>query len=468
MVCKTSFISIIVFFFINTDLFSQTFVPDDNFEQALIDLGLDTAPLNNFVPTENIIGITSLNIREKNILDLTGIEDFTALSILDCSTNKLNAIDVSKNTNLTELYVFDNELTNLDVSTLPDLKILWCHNNLISVVNTNQNPDLISLVCRNNRLETLNVTKNPELVVLAFENNEISNIDLSNNSFLGRLQAGRNLLTSLDVAQNINLSYISCEENNINSLETINNLNLSTLICYSNNISELDLSRNASLTVLDCNNNNLCRLNLRNGNNAFAIADFRLNSSLGCVVVDNPSKIPINWEPEDFLSYVISQDDCDITVPVDRLNNIVSNNSFTLPVLLNGNYFTETGGNGVMLNSGDVISTSQTIYIYKETICDSNETSFSLLISNDSYFIPKYFTPNNDGNHDFWEVFDNTNSIKHISIYNQYGKLLKFLPKNAFIWDGTMNGNQLPTNDYWYVIVLNSGEIVKGHFSLKR
>jgi len=47
--------------------YSQTFIPDDNFEQALIDLGLDTPPLDNFVPTANIEGLISLNIKSGNI-----------------------------------------------------------------------------------------------------------------------------------------------------------------------------------------------------------------------------------------------------------------------------------------------------------------------------------------------------------------------------------------------------------------
>ena len=63
--------------------FSQTtLIPDPNFEQALIDLGLDTAPINGSVPTANISGVTDLDVSNKNISDLTGIEDFTALTDL--------------------------------------------------------------------------------------------------------------------------------------------------------------------------------------------------------------------------------------------------------------------------------------------------------------------------------------------------------------------------------------------------
>jgi len=35
-------------------------------------------------------------------------------------------------------------------------------------------------------------------------------------------------------------------------------------------------------------------------------------------------------------------------------------------------------------------------------------------------------------------------------------------------WDGTFNGEPLPTNDYWYTIYFEDGRTSKGHFTLKR
>ena len=62
----------------------NTLIPDPNFEQALIDLGYDTAPINGSVLTATISGVTNLSVQNKNISDLTGIEDFTALTELYC------------------------------------------------------------------------------------------------------------------------------------------------------------------------------------------------------------------------------------------------------------------------------------------------------------------------------------------------------------------------------------------------
>ena len=52
-----------------------TYVTDDNFEQHLIDLGLD-AVLDDTVLTAAIDTVQALFISSLNIADLTGIEDF--------------------------------------------------------------------------------------------------------------------------------------------------------------------------------------------------------------------------------------------------------------------------------------------------------------------------------------------------------------------------------------------------------
>ena len=69
----------------------KTYVPDDKFEQALIDLGYDTT-LDDSVLTANISGVTSLNVGEKEISDLTGIEAFAALTQLECWNNQLTSL----------------------------------------------------------------------------------------------------------------------------------------------------------------------------------------------------------------------------------------------------------------------------------------------------------------------------------------------------------------------------------------
>ncbi|MEP4782516.1 MAG: T9SS type B sorting domain-containing protein [Algibacter sp.] len=81
---------------------------------------------------------------------------------------------------------------------------------------------------------------------------------------------------------------------------------------------------------------------------------------------------------------------------------------------------------------------------------------------------PKFFTPNNDSSNDYWIVPDPLNRVSKVFIYNRYGKLLKQIDNISAGWDGTFNGKSLSTDDYWYQIIYNDGEVLKGHFSLVR
>ncbi|WP_289044966.1 T9SS type B sorting domain-containing protein [uncultured Olleya sp.] len=84
---------------------------------------------------------------------------------------------------------------------------------------------------------------------------------------------------------------------------------------------------------------------------------------------------------------------------------------------------------------------------------------------------PLFFTPNDDGKNDYWQVYGvspqfQANSI--IQIFDRYGKLLKEFTPNSQGWDGTFNGQPLPTNDYWFTVKLQDGRIYRNHFTLKR
>jgi gliding motility-associated-like protein len=442
-------------------------IPDTNFEQALIDLGYDVAPLDNMVPTANINAITDLDIQNKGISDLTGIEDFLNLSVLSCENNVISTLDVTQNTNLTQLFCSNNLLSNIDVSTLVDLQILWCGNNQLSNVDVSNNTQLISLVCNDNLLTNLDVSNNLILNVLVLEMNQISILNTSQNSTLSTLNCSSNTITSLDVSNNLNLVNLNCSLNQLNSLDVLNNSLLNYLDVSFNGIEVLDLSQNSQLIEVDGSNNNLCRLNIKNSNNiGLNVLDFSNNINLNCVVVDNASAINPSWIPTSFTNYVNNVNDCDMFVNVDTLDDFIGT-SYTLPLLTYGNYYTASDGSGTPLFSGNIITTSQTIYIYNETICYSNESSFNVLITTDSYYIPKYFTPNNDGNHDLWLVKDFSNNMKEISIFNHYGKLLKYL-EPGIGWDGTFNGKPMETNDFWYIISFKNGETIRGHFTLKR
>ena len=155
----------------------KTYVPDDNFEQALIDLGYDNA-LDDSVLTANISSVTTLDVSNDSISDLTGIEGFTALTMLNLYINQLTALDMSNSTNLTELNCGNNQLTSLDVVNNTNLTLLNCENNALTALDVNSNTVLTQLWCWNNQLDSLDVSNNPALESLMFYNNQLTWGDL--------------------------------------------------------------------------------------------------------------------------------------------------------------------------------------------------------------------------------------------------------------------------------------------------
>lgn len=81
---------------------------------------------------------------------------------------------------------------------------------------------------------------------------------------------------------------------------------------------------------------------------------------------------------------------------------------------------------------------------------------------------PRFFTPNGDGYNDTWRIDGLNQPNAFASIFNRYGQLLNVIQPSGSGWDGMHNGKPLPADDYWFVLRLESGREVRGHFALKR
>ncbi|MCL7763102.1 T9SS type A sorting domain-containing protein [Polaribacter sp. Z014] len=118
----------------NTAVAIETTIPDNNFEMALINAGLDKGIPDSKVFTDNVNMISNLDVSNKNISDLTGIEDFTSLTTLNVSDNQLTDLDVSAHTLLTSLNIQSNALTSLNVKN--------GNNTVFTLFNAINNPNL--------------------------------------------------------------------------------------------------------------------------------------------------------------------------------------------------------------------------------------------------------------------------------------------------------------------------------------
>ncbi|HEU4790106.1 MAG TPA: T9SS type B sorting domain-containing protein [Flavobacterium sp.] len=145
----------------------------------------------------------------------------------------------------------------------------------------------------------------------------------------------------------------------------------------------------------------------------------------------------------------------------------VDETTVTIELIKTEDYF-EYSIDNIYYQSSNIFTNTpsglQTAYVRNISKCNTDNEPFIVII------IPKYFTPNNDGFNDIWEVKGLIDyPLAEVSLFDRYGKLITQLNHFNRSWDGTFNKKSLPATDYWYVLKLdpNSPE-VKGHFSLKR
>ena len=326
-------------FLASTFAYAQyTLIPDINFENKLIAFGWDSGSPDGKVLTANINTRTGLDVSISNITNLTGIQDFVGLTYLNCSSNQLTILDVSKNTALTNLVCSSNLLTTLDVSKNTALTIIECYVNQLIALSVATNTALINLDCSSNQLTTLDVSKNTALTNLKCYDNKIPTLDFTKNTILSYLDCSNDRLTALNVSLNTVLNTLNCAGNQLTVLDVTKDTVLANLYCSGNQFKNLDVSKNTALFTFGCNNNQLSvldvsnnaalysfacdsnqfitldvskntalgilycysnpllkNLNLKNGNNMHLTLNIANNPNLTCIQVDNATYSNANW-----------------------------------------------------------------------------------------------------------------------------------------------------------------------------
>lgn len=145
-----------------------------------------------------------------------------------------------------------------------------------------------------------------------------------------------------------------------------------------------------------------------------------------------------------------------------------TSNQNTILVLVDGLGDYEYSLNGVdysELNLFENLTPGEyTVYVRDKNNCGV-ATQFVFLLN-----YPHFFTPNNDGINDYWQVILSKKEPRlKISIYDRYGKRLTSINPLSEGWDGNYNGRPMPSGDYWFKVERPStGRVYKGHFTLKR
>ncbi|TXD53027.1 MULTISPECIES: T9SS type B sorting domain-containing protein [unclassified Polaribacter] len=155
-----------------------------------------------------------------------------------------------------------------------------------------------------------------------------------------------------------------------------------------------------------------------------------------------------------------------------ELNNVIVNiNDFSarnnwVEVVVSSKRIYEYSIDGIQYQSENIFNNvsggEQRIYVRGLDGCEFFEKDIFVKT------YPSFFSPNNDGQNDFWRLKDFPDLQYTIYIYNRFGNLIKEIKSNTGFWDGTHNGKNAVSSNYWFRVVLETGEILNGNFSLLR
>lgn len=269
---------------------NSTNFPDANFRSALSSV-LGVSEGGNVEPNN----VRILDVSNKGISNLTGIEHFT---------------------NLEELYAQDNNITssssssNINVSSNTKLKILNVSNNsslthIAGIANCHVLEELYldgidfwpaRQISTSTAANKLSATNNPSLKKLSIAGSALQSsftlpsfptleyLDLSDNSSFNGFAAEFNIPTLKTLKmRNSNLKSTTVMIKTIKYSTGLEYLDLST-----NALDSINLFKNTALTCLDLSHNNLFNLNLANQKELVTL-NMSYNSKLYCTVNNNSS-----------------------------------------------------------------------------------------------------------------------------------------------------------------------------------
>ncbi len=233
---------------------------DPNFEQALIDLNMDYDDVVDTKIFKDIAEkITILDVSNKNISDLTGIEGFVNLETLTANKNNLTNVNISDNVKLKILNLDENKIANIDLTNNIQLEEIMLYNNDLSTINLSQNTLLKTLDLDTNNLTSIDISNNLILELLDIKTNPIAILNVNQNIRLKSLSIGGwkstippDLITisKIDTSNLVDLEYLHVGMTRITVLDVSKNTKLSSLICGTTLIKTLDLSKNPNLEYL--------------------------------------------------------------------------------------------------------------------------------------------------------------------------------------------------------------------------
>ena len=225
--------------------------------------------------------IEILNLSNKDIKELNGIEYLTNLKELNLENNQLKKVNLRYNEELITLNLSNNNLDKINLNFNKLLEYVNLSKNNLTKFDTLAISKVKQLDLSNNNLSNIKLTNMKDIISLRLKNNKLKDINLKNNLLLEELDISFNNikelsyfsnLTSLDIEKtdiedvivNKELKRVNIGSTKFKNIDFIKDLELLEELNISNtDIDSLDLSNYKKLKTLDISNTYLEKFNIK-------------------------------------------------------------------------------------------------------------------------------------------------------------------------------------------------------------
>ena len=258
------------------------------------------------------------NSPDSQIIDITGIESFENLSVLNCNVNKITELNISNLTNLEALVCGKNQISELNVSALSNLEFLFCDFNFLTNIDLSNLSNLNYLSLANNSLTSLDCSLNPNLEFIRLPYNQLTFLNLKNGTSLDYEEfQNEGAMDAFDeLGENVNICLDDFEIELIEPFLYNNyNWNLNSYCStepesiYNSILGNVKFDYNSDGNCDDFNEFSLVKLNLSNGTQnsytyANTLGEFQFfteigNYQLSPEITENPGFFTISPENAD-------------------------------------------------------------------------------------------------------------------------------------------------------------------------
>ncbi|WP_283697492.1 leucine-rich repeat domain-containing protein, partial [Clostridium perfringens] len=312
-------------------------IPDENLKAALNEkLGNDRHANQDIYVSELNSLNGELNLMNKNITDLTGLENCIGINRLRLARNQITNITPLANlTNLTFLSLDNNQISDIsalsNLNNLTELYLGWRDdsnsnksNNITDISPLANLTNLMYLDITNNNVSTLNPLANlTKLEELSAQNNEINDISsLTNLTNLKKLRLAYNKIVDISPLKALDntITYYTLNQQN----PTLDTLNFSgTSLTITNPLKDLDgnpvePTNISNSGVYSPDNNTITFENLPEGNTNISF-NFSKQTSLGSDTANFSGTVtqPINKETTNVNAYNVYFNDKDSSLYIN-------------------------------------------------------------------------------------------------------------------------------------------------------